>query len=104
MNKATRVSIIVKRKTRVSDGQGRYVATYSKIIGSPFIGNLIRARKPVFIEGRPGDVVVDNLVLVFPAGADILPDDVCEVGSSVYTVQTVRSYTSGIQADVIEVK
>jgi hypothetical protein len=52
------------------------------------------------IAGQPGDLVTSQIVLVFAAGTDIRPEDLCTVAAVDYTVETVRSYNRSIQADV----
>jgi hypothetical protein len=100
ISKRNTVSIIVKRKTRTKDGVGGYTASFSEITGSPFAGRKIRSRKPVLVEGVPGDVEVDQVVLVFDTGTDIQIEDVCTVKGKEFTVQAVREYTRSLQADV----
>jgi hypothetical protein len=100
--KVNAVSVTVERKTRTSDGAGGYTVELDAITGSPFSCRLIRRmfRSPVLIEGRPADMAVDQIILVFPPDTDIRPNDVCTVSSASYTVTGVRSYLRSVQADV----
>ena len=99
--KVTEVSITVKRKTRTSDGAGGYTTTEAEITGSPFTGRLVRpTSNPALVQSAPGDMVVTPIVLVFAAGSDIHVNDICTVGTTTYTVQSTRSYTRSVQADV----
>lgn len=107
ITKPNHVSIVATRVTsRASDGAGGYVPTSSAIPGSPFAGRILRKaaiRTSGQIEARQGDISIDEVVLVFPAGSDIRAGDVCMVGDTSYTVQAPRSYKRSVQADVLAV-
>ena len=100
ISKRNAVSITVTRVTRTKDDAGGYTETTSAITGSPFSGRKIRIKKPVLIDARPGDMQIDQIVLVFDAGVDIRINDICTVGGKSYKVTDFRPYTRSIQADV----
>jgi hypothetical protein len=100
------VTITVERETRTSDGGGGYTTTSDPIEGSPFSGRRIlrSLRQVTVIEGRPGDALVTQLVLVFPVGAVIKSGDICTVNKEVFSVIGVRTYRRSVQADVEAVR
>lgn len=106
ISKKNAVSIAVTRKDRTKDGAGGYTTTSSAITGSPFTGRKIRRvnKQAILVDGRPGDIQIDQIILVFALGVDVRIGDVCTVGTKSYTVRSVREYSRSIQADVEMVK
>lgn len=89
-----------------SDGDS-FTVSVSGVPGSPFTGRLIRrpSRTAVgLVDAAQGELVRDEIVLVFAAGADIREGDVCTVDAVDYTVQLVRVYSRSVQADVLAVR
>ncbi|MCE5199799.1 hypothetical protein LLG39_12580 [bacterium] len=102
--KPNQVSITVDRETRTKDGAGGYTTSSTPITGSPFVGRKIRRDfkgQPNNLQhATPGDMLVTEDVLVFPANSDIRIGDICTVGNVTYKVQYVRNYRRSVQADV----
>lgn len=70
-----------------------------------FTGRLLRKaiRSTGMTDAPQGDIVRDEVVLVFEAGTDIRAGDICTVDHVEYTVERVRSYKRSLQADVLAV-
>jgi hypothetical protein len=100
--KPNEVSVSVVRKTRTTDGAGGFTIVESAITGSPFACRLIRRTSTTYsnIDAVPGDMMLTQHVLVFPASATVQIDDICTIGTDRYRAIDVRSYARTVQVDI----